>query len=127
MKTVRIVTIVAGVSLLLLLMSCDKIGGALKNVQGKVAGQVLSSSGHGRGYVSVVLVPADGTDSFMETTEEMGNFLFNEIPPGEYTAHVYVSGEKSDEIPSDTPTFKLSPGRTLEQNIILTDAAPAAE
>lgn len=126
MKLIRIVAVSAGIALLMLMISCDKIGGALKSVDGKVAGQVLYSSGHGRGYVSVILVPSDGTDNLMTTTEEAGNFMFDEVPPGEYTAHVYVSGEKSDELPSDTPTFKLGPGRTLTQNILLSDTAPPA-
>jgi hypothetical protein len=126
MKALRVITSAIAVCLLLALLSCDKIGGALKSVDGKVAGQVLNVSGHGRGYVSVVLIPADGTDHIMETTEESGNFLIDEVPPGEYTMHVFLSGEDSGEIPSDTPTVKVGPGRTMTQNIMLSADKPAS-
>ena len=126
MIAMRMLVLSVATGLLLSLVSCDKLSGAMKKVEGKVAGQVLNSSGHGRGYVSVILIPTDGSDHFMTTTEEGGNFMFEEVPPGEYSMKVYVSGEKSDEIPSDSPTFKLGPGRTLTQNIMLTDAAPAS-
>jgi Carboxypeptidase regulatory-like domain len=126
MKTMRPIVIATALLLLFTVVSCDKIGGALKKVEGKVAGQVLNTSGHGRGYVTIELIPTDGSDNFVSTTEEAGNFLFDEIPPGEYTMHVKLSGEDSKELPSDTPTIKLGPGRTLTQNVILSDeAAPA--
>ncbi len=127
MRVTRLIAIAAAVCLLLSLLSCDKLSGAMKQVEGKVAGQVLNSAGHGRGYVSVILVPSDGTDTIVALTEEAGNFLIEEVPPGEYTLHVRRSGEDSDELPSDTPTIKLGPGRTLTKNIMLTDeAAPAS-
>jgi hypothetical protein len=127
MKAMRPFVIAAATMLLLSLLACDKINGALKQVEGKVAGQVLNTSGHGRGYVTVELDPTDGSDNFVTTTEEAGNFMFEDIPPGEYVMHVKLSGEASKELPSDTPKFKLGPGRTLTQNIVLADEpAPAS-
>jgi hypothetical protein len=126
MKSIRLVAMAAGACLLLSLLSCDKINGAMKNVEGKVAGQVLSSSGHGRGYVSVELVPAgDGGEANSTLAEEAGNFMIEEVTPGTYTLHVKDAG--GTELPSDTPTVKVGPGRTMEVNITLTDApAPAS-
>jgi hypothetical protein len=125
MHALRLMVIVAAICQLAMLGSCDKLGGAMKSINGKVAGQVLNSAGHGRGYVSVVLEPVDGSDPFVTTTEERGNFMLEEIPPGEYKLLVKRSGLKSDELPSDTPTIKLGPGRTQTQNITLNDVAPA--
>jgi hypothetical protein len=78
---------------------------------------VLSATGHGRGYVTVELRPDDGGDSLTTTTEDSGNFLFDEVPPGQYTLYVLMSNET--ELPSDNPTVRLSPGRTLTINVML--------
>jgi hypothetical protein len=117
---IRILTTVAAIAVIQV-CSCDKISGAMKQVEGKVAGQVLNSSGHGRGYVTIELKPEGGGDPYIGITEEAGNFLIENVTPGTYTLHVKMSGEDSNEIPSDTPTIKLGPGRTLTQNVILTD------
>ncbi len=125
MKSIRLVAIAAGVCLLLSLLSCDKINGAMKSVEGKVAGQVMNSSGHGHGYVTVELRPVEGTGAEANSglAEESGNFLIDEVTPGTYTLHVKDAG--GNEMPSDTPTVKVGPGRTMTVNVTLADKAPA--
>jgi hypothetical protein len=106
---------------LLMLGSCDKLSGAMKSVEGKVAGQVLNSAGRGRGYVTVEIVP-EGTDGGKPQTtlaEDSGNFMFENVTPGSYKMFVRISG--GTELPSDNPIVKVGPGRTVTQNVILTD------
>jgi hypothetical protein len=124
MKFLRFTAVVLSLFLVASVMSCDKINGAMKNVEGKVAGQVLSTSGHGRGYVSVELIPVKDGEKTSTLAEESGNFLIDEVVPGTYTIHVKDVG--GNEIPSDTPEVKVGPGRTMTQNVTLSDAAPAS-
>jgi hypothetical protein len=119
MMSSRVLRVAAIFFLLLSLLSCNKINSAMKSVEGKVAGQVLNNAGRGRGYVQVVLTPTAGGDDLKTITEDSGNFLFEAVPPGEYTLKVENSG--GGEILSDNPTVKVGPGRTMQQNVILKD------
>jgi hypothetical protein len=123
MKSIRLLAIAAGACLLLSLLSCDKLNGAMKDVKAKVAGQVLYSSGHGRGYVTVDLVPIKDGEANSGLTEEAGNFLIDEVTPGTYQLH--VKDASGTEIPSDTPTVNVGPGRTMTVNVTLADQKPA--
>ena len=116
-RILMIATVIAALAL----MSCDKLSGAMKQVEGKVAGQVLNTSGHGRGYVTIELIPSDGTEPLVSITEEAGNFMIDNVTPGTYVMHVKLSGEVGVELPSETPTVKVGPGRTVTQNVILAD------
>jgi hypothetical protein len=117
MKAIRLLAV--GTCLLLLLLSCDKLQGAMKNVEGKVAGQVMYSSGHGRGYVTIKLVPIKDGEATQDVTEESGNFLIDQVTPGTYQIHILDAG--GTEIPSDTPTVTVGPGRTMTVNVTLSD------
>ena len=122
MRMLRLALIALALCAATLQLSCDKINGAMKKVEGKVAGQVLNKAGRGHGYVSVELVPADttsGNETMNTLAEESGNFMIEDVPPGKYTLHVKDAG--GNEMPSDTPAVSVGPGRTMTQNVILNE------
>jgi hypothetical protein len=125
MNSVRLLLIAVLCGTVLTLASCNKLSGALKKVEGKVAGQVMNDAGVGRGYVTVKLEPTDPAagDAIPTTTEDSGSFMFDTVPPGEYVMKVYIGQGTQTELPSDTPTVNVAPGRTVMQNIML-KAAP---
>ncbi|MDQ3022938.1 MAG: carboxypeptidase-like regulatory domain-containing protein [bacterium] len=123
MICMRMLKAIAFVGILLMLTSCNKLQGAMKSVEGKVAGQVLSASGHGRGYIRVALVPADpAIETLFTLAEDSGNFMFEMVPPGEYTLKAMLSEKAESELPSDNPTVKVGPGRTVTMNVMLVSA-----
>jgi len=124
MSTGRVLRFLAVVMLVALLLSCDKLNSAMKSVNGKVAGIAMNEAGRGRGYITVKLLPDGGGDELMELADDAGNFMFDTVPPGKYVMHAYNGG--GSEIPSDTPTVNVGPGRTMNQNITLKDAPAQA-
>jgi hypothetical protein len=98
--------------------SCDKIGGAMKNIPGKVAGQVLDTNGRGQGYISVELINMEtNTSDYKINTEDSGGFMFDEVTPGKYK--ILVKGLGEVEIPSDGKEFYVGPGKTITENVTI--------
>jgi hypothetical protein len=120
----RVLPVVALMGLLLCLgVSCDKLGGAMKNVPGKVAGRVLDANGQSRGYVSMELQPEDGSEPYKMNVEDNGSFMFDSVRPGKYKMVVKDLGD--NEIPSDNPMVSVGPGRTITKDVNLTTASEA--
>ena len=96
-----------------LLVSCDKI-----NVPGMVAGQVMTEAGVGRGLMTIALIDtATGQEIQRTQSEDGGNYTLEKVPPGTYTIKVIAIGDQEYE--TDIKEFKLTPGKTLQKNIII--------
>lgn len=97
--------------------ACAVVG----NIPGNVAGQVMNSAGAPYGLVSVQLVDAD-TNRVAEqmNANDMGNFMFKGVDPGNYIIKIKPIG--GGELPSDAKQFRLTPGKTVTQNIIVDPA-----
>jgi hypothetical protein len=96
--------------------SCNLV----RQIPGNVAGQIMNEAGQGRGFVSVQLFDVNaGTEWGMENADDTGNFMFSSVDPGTYIIKVVSIG--GGELPTDAKEFKLLPGKTLKQDIIIYD------
>jgi len=95
--------------------SCDKI----KQIKGMVSGRVQTPEGGGVGYVSLSLVNLDtGGEVDRMTAEDSGSFIFRDVEAGNYTIKIYTM--TGDLIPSEVEDFRLTPGRTINVDVIMT-------
>jgi hypothetical protein len=102
--------------------SCNVVS----NIPGNVAGQIMNEAGQGRGFVSVQLVDtATGIAWGMENADDTGNYMFKNVDTGTYIIKVISIG--GGELPSNAEEFRLSPGKTLKQDIIIYDNPPEEE
>jgi len=97
----------------------------VSNIPGNVAGQIMNEAGQGRGFVSVQIVDIEtGIAWGMENADDTGNYMFKNVDTGSYIIKVLAIG--GGELTSDAKEFKLMPGKTLKQDIIVYDT-PAEE
>lgn len=116
------IAVLALIALSIVCGSCNVVG----NIPGNVAGQIMNEAGQGRGFVSVQLIEVEtGMPWGMENADDTGNYMFKNVDPGTYLIKIISIG--GGELPSDAKEFKLSPGKTLKQDIIIYSAPPEAE
>jgi len=108
--------VLAAVSFSAVCGSCNIV----KQIPGNVAGQIMNEAGQGRGFVSVQLFDVNaGTEWGMENADDTGNFMFSSVDSGTYIIKVIAIG--GGELPTNAEEFKLMPGKTLKQDIIIYD------
>ncbi len=84
---------------------------APRNLQGNIAGQVVSASGQGVSGVSVTLINVvTGNSVQQQNTGNAGHFFLRSIPGGTYT--IKLNSASGAKIRADVHKIKLDPGRT---------------
>jgi hypothetical protein len=96
--------------------SCNVVG----NIPGNVAGQIMNEAGQGRGFVSVQLIDKETGQAWgMENADDTGNYMFKSVDTGTYIIKVLAIG--GGELSTNAEEFRLQPGKTLKQDIIVYD------
>ena len=101
-------------------------------ITGSISGTVEDPSGAAVPSAKVTLIDAETRVERTTTLNDHGDFVFNSVPPGEYTIKVEASGFKAFLIPSinltaseklPLPKTVLQVGATQETVIVKADAA----
>lgn len=104
--------------------ACDSLPG-VGNIPGNLAFDIVDEGGFPQAYVTVQAAKVGTSEpAQVITADENGHVFFAKLDPGEYI--IYVLGpteEEYDTDPSKT-TFKLSPGRTLNETVMVDRSKP---
>lgn len=100
--------------------ACDALPG-VGNIPGNLAFDIVDAGGFPQAYVTVQAAKVGAVEpTQVVTADENGHVFFGKLDPGEYT--IYILGPTEEEYPTDPAktTFKLAPGRTLNETITIT-------
>src|SRR5207244_9291240 len=101
-------------------------------ITGSISGVVEDSSGAAAPSAKVILIDNDTRVERAATVNDHGDFVFNSVPPGEYSIKIEAPGFKAFLIPSinltaseklPLPKTVLQVGATQETVIVKADAA----